>query len=115
VDEGEPIDSTAPKEDEALVPDPQEEPPGSPQVGMPELDPPQSERGHSPSPSWNELDDDGNPQRMPDPEHGNEDGQQCYGQLAVMSDVDDGGVCPECQQQKEVLLCYNEASTTERC
>jgi rubredoxin len=52
---------------------------------------------------------------MPDPEHGNEDGQQCYGQLAVMSDMDDGGVCPECQQQKEVLLCYNEASTMERC
>jgi hypothetical protein len=39
----------------------------------------------------------------------------CYGRLAVMSDVDDGGVCPECRQQKEVLPCYNEASTTERC
>jgi hypothetical protein len=22
----------------------------------------------------------------------------CYGQLAVMSDMDDGGVCPECRQ-----------------
>jgi hypothetical protein len=40
---------------------------------------------------------------------------KCYGRLAVMSDVDDGGVCPECRQQKEVLPCYNEASTTERC
>jgi hypothetical protein len=39
----------------------------------------------------------------------------CYGRLAIMSDVDGGGVCPECQQRKEVLLCYNEASTTERC
>jgi hypothetical protein len=43
---------------------------------MPELDPPQSERRHSPSPSQNDLDDDGNPQCMPDPEHGNEDSQQ---------------------------------------
>jgi hypothetical protein len=76
VDKGEPINSTAPAEDEALVPDPQEEPPGSPQVGMPELNPPQSECRHSPLPSWNDLDDDGNPQCMPDPEHGNEDGQQ---------------------------------------
>jgi hypothetical protein len=76
VDEGEPVDGTAPAEDEALVPDPQEEPPGSLQVGMPELDPPQSEHGHSPLPSRNDLDDDGNPQCMPDPEHGNEDGQQ---------------------------------------
>jgi hypothetical protein len=24
----------------------------------------------------------------------------CYGRLAVMSDVDDGGVCPECRQRK---------------
>jgi hypothetical protein len=38
VDKGEPIDDTAPVEDNALVPDPQEEPPRSPQVGMPELD-----------------------------------------------------------------------------
>jgi hypothetical protein len=32
-----------------------------------------------------------------------------------MSNVDNGGVCPECQQRKEVLPCYIEASTTERC
>jgi hypothetical protein len=25
----------------------------------------------------------------------------CYGQLAVMSDMDDGGVCPECRQRME--------------
>jgi hypothetical protein len=31
-----------------------------------------------------------------------------------MSDMDDGGVCPECRQRKEGLPCYNEASTTER-
>jgi hypothetical protein len=24
----------------------------------------------------------------------------CYSQLAVVSDVDNGGVCPECQQRK---------------
>jgi hypothetical protein len=76
VDKGEPIDDTAPVEDNALVPDPQEEPPRSPQVGMPELDPPQSECGHSPLPSQNELDNDGNPQHMPEPKHGNKDGQQ---------------------------------------
>jgi hypothetical protein len=23
---------------------------------------------------------------------------QCYGRLAVLSDVDDGGVCPECRR-----------------
>jgi hypothetical protein len=40
---------------------------------------------------------------------------RCYGPLAVVSDVDDDGVCPECRQRKEVLLCYIEASTTERC
>jgi hypothetical protein len=40
---------------------------------------------------------------------------KCYGRLAVVSDVDGGGVCPECQQRKEVLPCYIEASTTERC
>jgi hypothetical protein len=39
----------------------------------------------------------------------------CYGRLAVVSDVDDGGVCPGCRQRKEVLPCYNKASTTERC
>jgi hypothetical protein len=76
VDEGEPVDGTAPAEDEALVPDPQEEPPGSPQVGMLELNPPQSEHRHSPSPSQNDLDDNGNAQHMPDPKHGNEDSQQ---------------------------------------
>jgi hypothetical protein len=27
--------------------------------------------------------------------------QECYGRLAVMSDVDDDGVCPECRQQME--------------
>jgi hypothetical protein len=32
-----------------------------------------------------------------------------------MSDMDDGGVCPECQQRKRSLPCYIEASTTERC
>jgi hypothetical protein len=76
VDEGEPINGTAPVEDKALVPDPQEEPPGSLQVGMLELNPPQSEHGHSPSPPRNDLDDNGNPQCMPNPKHGNEDGQQ---------------------------------------
>jgi hypothetical protein len=39
----------------------------------------------------------------------------CYGRLAVVSDVDGGGVCPECRQRKEGLPCYNKASTTERC
>jgi hypothetical protein len=32
--------------------------------------------------------------RLPKPHY-------CYSRLAVMSDVDDGGVCPECQQRKE--------------
>jgi hypothetical protein len=41
--------------------------------------------------------------------------RRCYGQLAVMSDVDGGGVCPECRQRMEGLPCYNKASTTERC
>jgi hypothetical protein len=26
---------------------------------------------------------------------------KCYGRLAVVSDVDDGGVCPECRQGVE--------------
>jgi hypothetical protein len=26
---------------------------------------------------------------------------ECYGRLAVVSDVDDGGVCPECRQRVE--------------
>jgi hypothetical protein len=28
-------------------------------------------------------------------------GFMCYGRLAVVSDVDDGGVCPECRQRVE--------------
>jgi hypothetical protein len=39
----------------------------------------------------------------------------CYGRLAIVSDVDGGGVCPECRQREEDLPCYIEASTTERC
>jgi hypothetical protein len=27
--------------------------------------------------------------------------EECYGRLAVVSDVDDGGVCPECRQGVE--------------
>jgi hypothetical protein len=42
-------------------------------------------------------------------------GNKCYGRLAVVSDVDNGEVCPECRQRTEGLPCYNEASTTERC
>jgi hypothetical protein len=39
----------------------------------------------------------------------------CYGRLAVMSDVDDGGFALNVDNESEGLLCYNEASTTERC
>jgi hypothetical protein len=28
---------------------------------------------------------------------------ECYGRLAVVSDVDDGGVCPECRQGVEKI------------
>jgi hypothetical protein len=43
------------------------------------------------------------------------DFELCYGWLAIVSNVDDGGVCPECRQREGSLPCYNEASTTERC
>jgi hypothetical protein len=39
----------------------------------------------------------------------------CYSRLAVMSNLDGDGVCPECRQRTEGLPCYNKASTTERC
>jgi hypothetical protein len=42
------------------------------------------------------------------------DDARCYGRLAVVSDVDDEGVCPECRWQKDARtgLCrspYNGA------
>jgi hypothetical protein len=39
----------------------------------------------------------------------------CYGRLAVVSDVDDGGFALNVDKGIEGLPCYNEASTTERC
>jgi hypothetical protein len=39
----------------------------------------------------------------------------CYGRLAVMSDVDDGGFCPECRQQKVQDLDYVKVRTMEQC
>jgi hypothetical protein len=39
----------------------------------------------------------------------------CYGRLAVVSDVDEVGFALNVDNEKEVLPCYNEASTTEQC
>jgi hypothetical protein len=39
----------------------------------------------------------------------------CYGRLAVVSDVDDGGFALNVDKRVGDLPCYNEASTTERC
>jgi hypothetical protein len=39
----------------------------------------------------------------------------CYGRLAVVSDVDDGGFALNVDKELEGLPCYIEASTTERC
>jgi hypothetical protein len=65
------------------------------------------------------------PETLDAVEHPNEQGEDqgsdsnseaCYGRLAVVSDVDDGGFCPECRQEScGDLPCYIEASTTERC
>jgi hypothetical protein len=40
-------------------------------------------------------------------------GPPCYGQLTILSDVDDGGFALNVDNKREVLLCYNKASTTE--
>jgi hypothetical protein len=47
--------------------------------------------------------------------HSLQESRECYGQLAIVSNVDGCGVCPECRQRNEVLPCYIEASTTEQC
>jgi hypothetical protein len=39
----------------------------------------------------------------------------CYGRLAVVSDVDDGGFALNVDNELRDLPCYIEASTTERC
>jgi hypothetical protein len=39
----------------------------------------------------------------------------CYGRLAVVSDVDDGGFALNVDKEMGDLPCYIEASTTERC
>jgi hypothetical protein len=37
----------------------------------------------------------------------------CYGRLAVVSDVDDGGVCPECRQGVE-RICHAISKQVQR-
>jgi hypothetical protein len=63
VHESRPVDSTSFAEDNDLVQDPVQEPPGSPQAGMPELDErtedPPPERVYSPSPSPHDPDNEG--------------------------------------------------------
>jgi hypothetical protein len=41
--------------------------------------------------------------------------EDCYGRLAVVSNVDGGGFALNVNNEWRDLLCYNEASTTERC
>jgi hypothetical protein len=101
----EPADDTGPAGDNDLVLyPPKQEPSSSMQVDMENFDwradTPPPEPNNSPSPAQQDSEDKWGSQHTHDPESGKDNGRQCYGWLAVMSDVDNGGVCPECRQRK---------------